>query len=233
MNFEWRFAVTGPARFWILSLLFITVSVIFGVIAPAMTVEDASRYTGHTSGTVIRHVERDEGYLYPVLEFSTAGKTFTVESREGSKPASHRAGDRVEVSFDPQNPADFRIADNTALQSLPLIFRFIGVIFFMIGFPILCMTIISVVIAVTSKDNIETWYWWINFVGGIMGALSFALPSAFIYPLFFLVPSHIRDTMKNPHIILPVFTILGIIVGVLVFLVGRSQFRSRPRWKKT
>lgn len=98
------------------------------------------------------------------------------------------------------------------------------------GGTVFILIIVSSIIKIKSPQNEKTFFWWVNFTGGMMGALLFAIPSMFIYPIYLLFPENIKQQAQNASIILPLFTIVGIIVGIGLFFIARSQYRGRPRW---
>jgi len=74
-----------------------------------------------TTGTVVDLVyetSSDHGSAYyPVVRFaSPSGDSVTIRSRTGSNPPSHRVGDRIEVLYDPANPAHAKMAGFLSLH---------------------------------------------------------------------------------------------------------------------
>jgi len=97
------------------------------------------RTAATADGVVIENVwapsTRGSGTYYPRVRFRTAsGQELILDSRIGSRPPSYRVNERVEVLYDPANPAHFTVNDFVSLWLLPLIFGILGVVFCSIGF---------------------------------------------------------------------------------------------------
>ncbi len=116
------------------------------------------------------------------------------------------------------------------LSVMSFVFRLLGWILLVPGATVFILIIVASIIKIKSPQNEGAFFWWINFTGGMMGALLFAIPSMFIYPIFLLLPENIKQQAKNTSMILPLFTIVGIIAGIAIFFIARSQYRGRPRW---
>ena len=71
--------------------------------------------------------------FYPVLEFYTGGKLYKIRYPEGSLPSRFTVGQKVRIDFDPENPADFVIADAGMHQYLPEIIAGAGILLFLLG----------------------------------------------------------------------------------------------------
>src|SRR5574341_925965 len=68
------------------------------------------------------------------------------------------------------------IADKSRLDieiALNLI-HILGFIFFGLGAIPLAMMLIGLFIRANNPQNYDTWVWWVNFLGGLLGALAFA-----------------------------------------------------------
>ena len=71
--------------------------------------------------------------FYPVFEFYTGGRLYKIRYPEGSLPSRFAVGQKVRIDFDPENPADFVIADTGMSQYLPEIIAGAGVLLFLLG----------------------------------------------------------------------------------------------------
>lgn len=78
----------------------------------------------------------DKSIMYrPVVEFETkSGKKAEFTSSVASNPASYNVGEKVEVLYDPVNPAKADINGFSALYLGPLILGIIGTVFILISF---------------------------------------------------------------------------------------------------
>lgn len=71
---------------------------------------------------------------YPRVRFRTAaGREVTFVSGVGTNPPSYRAGESVEVLYDPGDPANARIHSFGSLYVLPLVFGILGTVFSLVG----------------------------------------------------------------------------------------------------
>ncbi len=90
--------------------------------------------SGETTGTVMRMTNRAWGQpnhaLAPEFRFQDQhGKTHTVLSEFASDPPAFKVGERVQVLYDPENPARARIKSFATLWLLPLGFTLFGLLF--------------------------------------------------------------------------------------------------------
>lgn len=120
------------------------------------------------------------------------------------------------------------IEDSTLLSA---IFTITGIVFLIIGGIIFIMSLTSLYVKTRYPQKEDLFFWWINFIGGLAGALTFALPSTFIYPLYSLIPYEYRLLAKNIDIMLPIFTGIGILVDIAILYIARNQFKNKPHWK--
>nr|HID13046.1 hypothetical protein [Anaerolineae bacterium] len=104
--------------------------------------------------------------------------------------------------------------------------------FLFIGIPFLCLGIVTLVLLVCSlyvklkhPENYKVWLWWANFIGGLVGALTFSIPSTLALPALLLM-----DGDDQLLLIGAVFSVVGLAVTVAIWLLARRQHRGRPRW---
>ena len=86
----------------------------------------------------------------------------------------------------------------------------------------------------TQPEREAVWHWWINFIGGLAGALVFAVPATLMFPVFLiayltrpnaLVPN---DAVAANNLWLAVlFSVIGLAVLALLFFVGRKMVREK------
>ncbi len=109
--------------------------------------------------------------------------------------------------------------------------RALGGTFILLGFAVFLPMLASLFFA---PEQRETWHWWINFIGGLLGALAFAVPAALMFPVFFfaylmrpnvLVPN---DAVATNNLgIAALFSVIGLAVLALLFFVGRKMVREK------
>ncbi len=114
-------------------------------------------------------------------------------------------------------------------------FLIIGIPFLGLGSLILALLIYSLYLNVKHPENYGVWLWWINFIGGLSGALLFAIPSTLALPILLLIERAGADLDLAPEarLIGAAFSVIGLAVMAVVWLVARRQYRGRPRWTKT
>ena len=80
------------------------------------------------------------------------------------------------------------------------------------------------------------WQWWINFIGGLAGALAFAIPAALMFPVFLVA------WWRRPNVLFPegapaannlwlaaLFSVLGLAVLAAVWFLARRKLREDRR----
>ncbi len=103
-------------------------------------------------------------------------------------------------------------------------FLLVGVPFLLLGLFVLALLIYSLFLKLKHPERYHTWLWWINFVGGLSGALLFAVPSTFALPILLLA-----DVDADVMWIGALFSAIGVITCVVVAWIAARQFRNRPR----
>ena len=79
-------------------------------------------------------------------------------------------------------------------------------------------------IAFTQPHNLEAADWWVQFVGGALGAFSFSVPSIFILPILLLTGQEDMAWLGA------LFTGLGSILTIVFIFWMRHMYKSRPDW---
>jgi len=113
-----------------------------------------------------------------------------------------------------------------------LVMRVLGGLFLALGLAVLLPMLVSLRIADPVRR--DRFYWWVNFMGGLLGALSFAVPAALAFPIFLaayvtrpnaLVPDDLEAV--NNLGVSAMFSLVGIVVLIALFFVGREMLRTR------
>lgn len=112
-----------------------------------------------------------------------------------------------------------------------LLLRVLGGTFIVLGFAVLLPMLATLFIA---KEHRENWHWWINFLGGLLGALAFAVPATLMFPVFFIA------YLTRPNALVPndavaannlgvaaLFSVIGMVVLALLFFLGRKIVREK------
>ncbi len=103
-------------------------------------------------------------------------------------------------------------------------FLLIGIPFSCLGLLIIALLIYSLYLKLAHPEKYHTWLWWVNFSGGLLGALLFAVPSTLALPILLLV-----DAPSETIWIGVLFSAIGVVVSIAVGLIGMRQYRKRPR----
>jgi hypothetical protein len=125
----------------------------------------------------------------------------------------------------------FVVISSNALSS-GIILTALGILFVAIGLILAALYTAGLFIAKAAPSNKKVYEWWVQLIGGELGALSFALPSALIIPLVSLLPPDVQSQMKDQIRILTIFTFAGIAVLIAIIIVTFNLVKDRPRWKK-
>ena len=112
------------------------VGVIFLAIGVGMRrsfVRKEERLRGRAEGRVVEVVRRehhssrgDSVSWYPIVEFEVDGRKVSLECDEGGRKR-HYEGQRVEVLYDPDDPATFRLEGASVTRLLGKIFLAVGI----------------------------------------------------------------------------------------------------------
>ncbi len=105
------------------------------------------------------------------------------------------------------------------------IFLVIGIPFLCLGAFILILLIYSLYLKLAHPENYETWLWWVNFIGGMAGALTFAVPSMLALPILLLMEMDSEALLIGAS-----FSVIGLAVTIGIWFVAKKQYRERPRW---
>lgn len=120
------------------------------------------------------------------------------------------------------------------------VLRALGAAFLGLGGVILLMWPIGREIERALPQNAPVWEWWVNFVGGVLGAALFAIPATLLVPLMLLLyfdrpnwayPDPDAGLWPNGYLGL-LFGGAGLISLVALVLMGRTSYKSRPRWRR-
>jgi hypothetical protein len=83
----------------------------------------------------------------------------------------------------------------------------------------------------------DAWYWWGNFIGPLLAVGLFAVPATLAFPLLLVAyllrpnvffPASSPDVANNLIVGL-IFSVIGCLCLALMYFVGRSRSRHRPR----
>lgn len=227
METSFYIRLKGRAVFWSVAIIFIVTGCIFAFGVPAL-MSKSEKNSFHATAHVLSVSEKN-GMYHTAVEFQTADGEVIHAVSSTSSNFKRAEGTEVEIIYNKSDPHD--VSFTADMYTMKYIFRITGIILLLIGSPVFLLTLVSLYVSVKSPENETAFFWWINFSGGLAGALIFAIPSTLIYPIFKLLPENIQKQAQNASILLPVFTAVGLLASTGIFFIARRQFRARPRWK--
>ena len=109
----------------------------------------------------------------------------------------------------------------------------LGWAFLVLGLSGLVPMLATLYIRRAQPGQERAWHWWINFIGGLLGALMFAIPAALMLPVFLLAylarPNALfRADETNAARTLGIaaaFSVLGLAALALTVLLARTTLR--------
>jgi hypothetical protein len=104
------------------------------------------------------------------------------------------------------------------------IFLFIGIPCVCLGILVLLLLTYGLYLKVKHPENYKTWLWWVNFTGGLAGALTFCIPSTLALPALLLLGED-----GEALLIGAMFSVIGLVVTIAVGVLARRQYNKRPR----
>ncbi len=106
-------------------------------------------------------------------------------------------------------------------------FLYLGIPFLGLGLLVLILMVCSLYLKVKQPQNYEVWLWWVNFIGGLSGSLLFGIPSTLALPILLMV-----GVDGELWWIGAAFSVIGLGVLIVVWMIARRQYSARPRWVK-
>lgn len=105
----------------------------------------------------------------------------------------------------------------------------LGSVFFALGLFTFVLMILGRYIELHSPRNLPVYHWWVDFASGLLGALVFAIPATFAYPVILMIPED-ANAGKNRGLGL-LFSGLGILALLAIVAAAWLMMRNRPRWQ--
>lgn len=219
-------APKSDKKIWTIGLAFIGVALFLAVILPLLLIRTPDENTKIADAIVVDYQVDEDDLMAEIYVFQTPdGVTHEFISDIWSSEPSYAINDRVTVYYQSTDPEDTWVKDDENLGIMILVMQILGGVFGLIGLAITAMKM-------RNLDN-QT----INNVGGLIGALSFGIPSTFAFPLIAWIKS--GDSIVNTATLAStskisegdffiglIFTILGIAVTVAAILMFRYQQKN-------
>ena len=113
----------------------------------------------------------------------------------------------------------------------------LGWVLLALGLIVLLPMLATLYIRATRPERERVWLWWINFIGGVCGALTFAIPAALMLPAFslaYLVRPNALFPDADPNAahnlaIAALFSAIGLVVLLAVVFLARATLRQNPK----
>lgn len=225
MNFSWEYEFTGAGRTWAVSTMFCLTGLICGLIIPYFMTPHATPDSIRANGTVIRMEQdpEDQSMEKPVFQYADReGNMQELSSGIYSNRSAYRAGDQVTVMFSPANVQNAFVVDDKDLSMVFWILYLLGIVFGGIGIAVLGMKL--------AKMDDKT----ISRIGGLIGALCYAIPATFVLPglwiAYRLRPNalYAQDAVfgSDQWILGLVFTLTGLLALAITIPVYIYQART-------
>jgi len=168
--FSWEYEFAGAVRTWTVAAIFCAVAVVCGLILPFVLGPHERPDSVRSDGIVLR-IETDEDLERPVFRFSDSnGVTREFASGISSTRSAYRVGERVTISHSATDPAAAFVMDDKDLVFMVALLRLLAAVFGGIGLAILAMKLKGIDDEVISRS------------GGLIGALSYAVPASLVLP---------------------------------------------------
>lgn len=112
----------------------------------------------------------------------------------------------------------------------------LGWTFLVLGLLVLMPMLATLYVRRRQPEQEAVWHWWINFIGGLAGALAFAVPATLMFPVF-LVAYLTRPNALFPDAavaannlwIAALFSVIGLVVSVPIYFLARLKLREEPK----
>ena len=112
----------------------------------------------------------------------------------------------------------------------------LGWAFIGLGLLVFVSMLGTLYIRATRPGHEEVWHWWINFAGGLAGALLFAVPATLMLPVFCVA------YLRRPNVLFPsdaaaannlwiaaLFSVIGLVVLAVIRVLVRLKLRENPK----
>lgn len=103
-------------------------------------------------------------------------------------------------------------------------FLLIGLPFLGLGLLILALLVYGLNLKRQNPERYQDWLWWVNFIGGLAGALLFAVPSTLALPILLLL-----DLPTETLWIGALFSVIGVASLIGIGLIARWQYNQKSR----
>lgn len=179
----------------------------------------------------IEYNEADRKYEHWVRFKTLKGETVQAKSKSASSiaPMQH---DQYYIMYNPANPQDFFNNDLEKNLEVLKVSGFMTLVFGSIALFVLGALGAKLYYESYKPEWLPIFDFWIEIIGGSMGALAFAIPALFVDVVLWYFTGTWSQA-EGLTAILWIFRILGLVVLVALVLMVKHFYKRRPRVKKT
>ena len=222
-RFSWHFEFTGAARTWLVSMMFCAAAVICGLILLFVLRPQVPPDSLQSEGMVVS-IQVDEGMERPIFRFiDHKGVSHEFASGITSNHSAYHVGERVSVMFRSADPSAASVQDDKDLVIVIWILGILASVFGGLGLAMLGMKLKGL------DDDV------ISRIGGLIGALAYAIPATLVLPGFWIAHSYRPNWLfeaeatfgSDDWLIGSVFTGTGLLALVGTIVLSRYQARHQ------
>ncbi len=122
-------------------------------------------------------------------------------------------------------------------ETIIVLLRLLGGVFFCLGVAVFLWMLADWYLGRVDSPLRERWFWWGNFLAGMISAGLFSIPATLMFPAMLaayllrpnaLFPNDQTDVANNLWVG-AIFSVFGTLGLGMMYLVGRDYYRNRPR----
>ncbi len=222
VTFSRGYNFTGAARTWVVSTVFCAVGLICGLVAPFALNPSPDPGSLIADGFVLR-METEKRMVRPIFQFADQHEiVHEFSSGVASNKSAYRLGERIVVVFNPADPSNAYVQDDKDLTTALWILRVLGAVFLGIGLSVFGMKLKGL------DDDV------ISRIGGLIGALTYAVPASLVLPGLWVAHSLRPNWLFEPDatfgfeqwLIGSIFSATGLLVLVGTIVLYLYQART-------
>jgi hypothetical protein len=230
VTFRYVYHLQGNAKYMAVAAIFGAVAVLFFMLPhwifdPFESQKNWVQTIGKMNHFSYNQVERKQEQWYSYIT-STGDTIVSKSNTTTSNPDS--VGTHVALMYNPNSPSDFFINDKLRYKTVIRGCYFGGSIFGTISFFLVIMLLVKVYYQIHKPHYLVLIDWWIEIIGGSIGALAFAIPATFIDVFVWMLTGE-WSVLQFTDWIMWVFRLLGLGVSVGLFFMVKYFHKTRPR----
>lgn len=230
LSFKYVYHLQGNPKYIAVAAVFGAVAVIFFLLPhwifdPFESQKNWVQTTGKMHHLSYNEVERKQEQWYAYI--TNVGDTVVSKSNTTtSNPDS--VGTKVSLMYNPNKPIEFFINDKVRYKTTIRGCYFGGFVFGSISFFLVLMLLVKVYYEIHKPHYLQLIDWWIEIIGGSIGALAFAIPALFI-DVFVWMLTGTWSVVNLTDWTMWIFRLLGLGVIIALYFLVKYFYKSRPR----